>query len=53
MSIGTLLLIILIVVLLGGTGYGYQGGYFTGPYWGGGLGIILIVLVVLLLAGHV
>lgn len=53
MSIGTILLIILIIVLLGGTGYGYHAQYFTGPYWGGGLGLILVVVVILLVMGRI
>jgi Na+/melibiose symporter-like transporter len=54
MSIGTILVIILIVFLLGGfsgrfRGYGYGFGH-TGI---GVLGVILIVVIVLLLTGRI
>jgi hypothetical protein len=45
MSIGTILLIILVIVLLGGfTGVGGGRFYGGGPYLGGGLGLILVVV---------
>jgi hypothetical protein len=54
---GLLILILLVVFFLGGAG---QWGPYTGPghfygtgHWGGGgLGIVLIVIIVLLLAGR-
>ena len=51
----TILLVILIVLLVGG-GFGYTGGWHTnypGAYWGGGgLGLIrLVILIVVLLRG--
>lgn len=54
MSIGTILVIILIVFLLGGfsgrfRGYGYGFGH-TGI---GVLGVILIIVIVLLLTGRI
>lgn len=52
MSIGTILLIVLILVLIGAlpqwpysTGWGY--------YPSGGLGVVVIVLIVLLLMGQI
>ena len=50
--LGTILLIILVIALLGGfTGLGGGPFYGTGYYGGGGLGLVVIVLVVLLLLG--
>jgi hypothetical protein len=52
MSIGTILLIILVIALLGGfTGLGGGPFYGTGYYGGGGLGLVVLVLVILLLLG--
>jgi hypothetical protein len=52
MSIGTILLIILVIALLGGfTGLGGGPFYGTGYYGGGGLGLVVLVLVVLLVLG--
>jgi hypothetical protein len=53
MSIGTILIIVLIIFLLGGFsgrfgGYGY--GYGHGSM--GGIGIVLIILLVLVLTGR-
>ena len=56
MSLGTILLIILVVILLGGLGGPWNSNgpfYGTGVYGGGGLGLIVIVLVVLLLLGRI
>lgn len=55
--LGTILLIILILVLVGGISpFGARGGtpfYGVGYGWGGGgLGIILIIVVVLLVSGR-
>lgn len=47
-----LILVLLIIFLLFG-GYGYRTGNYGGPYMGGGLGVVLIVLIVLLLLGHI
>ena len=53
MSIGTILLIILIIVLLGGfTNIGGGRFYGRGPYLGGGLGLILVIVLILVLPGH-
>ena len=54
MSLGTILVIVLIIFLLGGFsgrfgGYGY--GYGHGGM--GALGIILVIVVVLMLADHI
>lgn len=54
MSIGTLVLIILVVALLGGfSGIGGGPFYGTGYYGGGGLGFVVIVLLVLVLMGRI
>jgi Protein of unknown function (DUF3309) len=53
MSIGTIILIILIIALLGGfSGIGGGPFYGTGYYGGGGLGLIIIILIILLLMGR-
>jgi hypothetical protein len=52
MSIGTILLIVLVIALLGGfSGIGGGPFYGTGYYGGGGLGLLVLVLLVLLLLG--
>ncbi len=52
MSLGTILLIILVIALLGGfSGLGGGRFYGTGNYGGGGLGLILLVVLVLVLLG--
>jgi hypothetical protein len=44
MSVGTILLILLVIVLLGGfSGFGGGPFYGTGYYGGGGLGLILVI----------
>jgi hypothetical protein len=52
MTLGTILLIILVIVLLGGFS-GLRGGRFygTGYYGGGGLGLVLVIVLVLVLLG--
>ena len=53
MSLGTILLIVLVIALLGGfSGLGGGPFYGTGYYGGGGLGLILIVVLVLVLLGR-
>jgi uncharacterized protein DUF3309 len=55
-SIGTVLVIILIIVLLGGLGGPWNNSgpfYGTGYYGGGGLGLVLIVVLILVLLGRV
>jgi hypothetical protein len=52
MSIGTIILIILIIALLGGfSGVGGSPFYGTGYYGGGGLGLVIVILLILLLLG--
>jgi Protein of unknown function (DUF3309) len=52
MSLGTILLIVLVIALLGGfSGLGGGPFYGTGYYGGGGLGLILIVVLILVLLG--
>jgi hypothetical protein len=54
MSIGTILLIVLVIALLGGfTGIGGGPFYGTGYYGGGGLGLVIVVLLVLVLLGKI
>jgi hypothetical protein len=54
MSLGTILLIILIIALLGGfSGLGGGRFYGTGFYGGGGLGLILVVVLILVLLGKI
>jgi hypothetical protein len=53
MSIGTIILIILVIALLGGfSGIGGGPFYGTGYYGGGGLGLVIIILLILLLMGR-
>ena len=53
MSLGTIVLIILVIALLGGfSGLGGGPFYGTGYYGGGGLGLILIIVLVLVLLGR-
>jgi hypothetical protein len=53
MSIGTILLIILVIVLLGGfSGLGGGPFYGTGYYGGGGLGLVLVIVLILVLLGR-
>jgi hypothetical protein len=52
MSIGTILLIILIIALLGGfSGLGGGPFYGTGYYGGGGLGLVIVIVLILVLLG--
>jgi hypothetical protein len=52
MSIGTIILIILIIALLGCfSGVGGVPFYGTGYYGGGGLGLVIVILLILLLLG--
>jgi len=54
MSIGSIILIILIIALLGGfTGIGGRPFYGTGYYGGGGLGLVVLVLLILVLLGKI
>jgi hypothetical protein len=54
MSLGTILLIILIVALLGGfSGLGGGPFYGTGYYGGGGLGLVLVIVVILMVLGRI
>jgi hypothetical protein len=52
MSIGTILLIVLIIALLGGfSGLGGGRFYGTGYYGGGGLGLVVVIVLILVLVG--
>jgi hypothetical protein len=53
MSLGTILLIILVIALLGGfSGVGGGPFYGTGYYGGGGLGLLLVIVLILVLLGR-
>jgi hypothetical protein len=53
-SVGTILLILLVVALLGGfSGYGGGPFYGTGYYGGGGLGLVLVIVLVLAVTGRI
>ncbi|HKX65276.1 MAG TPA: DUF3309 family protein [Rhizomicrobium sp.] len=54
MSLGTILLVILVIALLGGfSGIGGGRFYGTGYYGGGGLGLVLIVVLILVVLGKI
>ena len=54
MSLGTILLIVLIIALLGGfSGLGGGRFYGTGMYGGGGLGLVLVIVLILVLLGKI
>lgn len=53
MTLGTILVIVLLIVLLGGfTGWGGGPFYGQGNYLGGGLGLILLILIILVFLGR-
>jgi hypothetical protein len=53
MGLGTILLIILVIVLIGGfAGIGGSPFYGTGYYGGGGLGVVLVIVLILVLLGR-
>ena len=52
MSLGTILLIVIVIALLGGfSGLGGGPFYGTGYYGGGGLGLVLAIVLILVLLG--
>jgi len=54
MTLGTLLIVILIIALLGGfRDWGCGPFYGTGYYGGDGLGLLLVVVLLLVLTNHV
>ena len=54
MSIGTIILIILVIALLGGfSGIGGGPFYGTRDYGGGGLGLVIVGLLILVLLGRI
>ena len=54
MSIGTIILILLVIALLGGfSGIGGGPFYGTGYYGGGGLGLVIVILLILVLMGRI
>ena len=54
MSVGTILIIILIIALLGGfSGLGGGPFYGTGYVGGAGLGLVLVIVVILVAIGRI
>lgn len=54
MSLGTIILIILVLALLGGfSGIGGGPFYGTGYYGGGGLGLVIVIILILVLLGRI
>jgi len=54
MSLGTIILIILVIALLGGfSGLGGGPFYGTGYYGGGGLGLVIVIILILLVLGRI
>lgn len=54
MSLGTILLIVIVLALLGGfSGLGGGPFYGTGYYGGGGLGLVLVIVLILVLLGRI
>lgn len=54
MSLGTIILVILVILLLGGfSGVGGGPFYGTGHYGGIGLGTIVVILLILVLMGRI
>jgi uncharacterized protein DUF3309 len=53
MSLGTIILIVLVIALLGGfSGLGGGPFYGTGYYGGGGLGLVIVIVLILVLLGR-
>lgn len=54
MGLGTILIIILILALLGGfSGLGGGPFYGTGYYGGSGLGLVLVIVIILVVLGRI
>jgi hypothetical protein len=54
MSLGTILIVILLIALLGGfSGIGGGRFYGMGYYGGGGIGLVLVIVLVLVLLGRI
>jgi len=54
MTLGTILIIILVLALLGGfSGLGGGPFYGTGYYGGGGLGLVLLIIIILVVLGRI
>jgi hypothetical protein len=54
MSLGTIIIIVLVIALLGGfSGIGGGPFYGTGYYGGGGLGLVLVIVLILVLLGRI
>lgn len=54
MGLGTILIIILALALVGGfTGLGGGRFYGTGYYGGGGIGLLLVIVLILVVLGRI
>jgi hypothetical protein len=53
--IGIVLVVLLVLILLGGTGVvgGLPYGYGAGHYGVGGIGLVIVILLILLLLGKI
>ncbi len=49
--LGTILIIVLIIALLGGSWLFWQMG--SAPYLGGGLGLVLVIVIILVVLGRI
>jgi len=47
-----IILLVVLILVFGGVGYGFRGSYANGPYLGGGVGLVLLVVVLYLLLGR-
>ena len=47
-----IILLVLLILVFGGVGYGFRGSYANGPYLGGGIGLVLLIVVIYLLLGR-
>ncbi len=52
MSLTTIVVIVVVLLLLGGGGYGYRSGAYGGNVFGGGVGLIALIVVLILLFGR-
>ncbi|MBC7801578.1 MAG: DUF3309 domain-containing protein [Gemmatimonadaceae bacterium] len=43
--------IVVLAILIGGGGYGWRSGYYGGNVFGGGVGLVAVVLIALLFLG--
>lgn len=48
-----LLIVLIVILLLGGGGYGWRAGYYGPGVFGGGIGLIVFILIILLVLGRI